>query len=173
MMVTSIFSFSHKVFKRLFFRVIQKNNKKKNYDTKWYYITQWLVQLTIVWNICNSSMLLVNYLPHDTITNWTKFKAFADDKLNTAEVMFSDCNRIENIMEKEKKLVPSNFLLLPKCFPQYFQKPSSSFKSHAWVAQWWVCQTHDQVVVSSFPAWGDFSFRCIFTSHLCRSMWEK
>ena len=41
------------------------------------------------------------------------------------------------------------------------------------VAQWWACRTHDLVVVSSIPGWGDFSFRRIFTSHLCRSMWEK
>ena len=31
----------------------------------------------------------------------------------------------------------------------------------------------DLVVVSLIPGWGDFSFRHIFASHLCRSMWEK
>ena len=41
------------------------------------------------------------------------------------------------------------------------------------VAQWWACRNHDLVVVSSIPGWGDFSFRRIFASHLCRSMWEK
>ena len=41
------------------------------------------------------------------------------------------------------------------------------------VAQWWECRTHDLVVLSSIPGWGDFSFRCIFTSNLCRSMWGK
>ena len=43
----------------------------------------------------------------------------------------------------------------------------------AWVAQWWACRTHDLVVVSSIPGWGNFSFWRIFASHLCRSMWEK
>ena len=43
----------------------------------------------------------------------------------------------------------------------------------AQVAQWWVCRTHDLLVVSLIPGRGDFSFRRIFTSHLCRSMWES
>ena len=47
------------------------------------------------------------------------------------------------------------------------------FVSPARVAQWWACRTHDLVVLSSIPGWGDFSFRRIFASHLCRSMWEK
>ena len=42
--------------------------------------------------------------------------------------------------------------------------------SPAQVAQWWACQTHDLVVVSLIPCWGELSFRCIFA---CRSMWEK
>ena len=58
-----------------------------------------------------------------------------------------------------------------------FQMARSVFywreKSPAQVAQWWACQTHDLVVVSLIPVWGDFSFRHIFTSHLCRSMWNK
>ena len=41
------------------------------------------------------------------------------------------------------------------------------------LAQWWVCRTHDLVVVSSISGWGDFSFWHIFASRLCRSMWEK
>ena len=35
------------------------------------------------------------------------------------------------------------------------------------------CPTHDLLVVSSIPSWGDFSFKRILASHLCRSMWEK
>ena len=41
------------------------------------------------------------------------------------------------------------------------------------VAQWWACRTRDLVVVSSIPGWGEVSFRRIFTSHFCWSMWEK
>ena len=41
------------------------------------------------------------------------------------------------------------------------------------MAQYWVCRTHDLVVVSSIPIWGELSFRHIFTSHLCRSMRGK
>ena len=42
-------------------------------------------------------------------------------------------------------------------------------KRPACVAQWWVCQTHDLVAVSSIPGWG----RHIFASHHCKSMSEK
>ena len=48
-----------------------------------------------------------------------------------------------------------------------------SLSRPARVAQWWACRTRDLVVVSSIRGWGDFSFRRIFSSHLCRSMWEK
>ena len=51
-----------------------------------------------------------------------------------------------------------------------FHNPTSG---PARVAQWWACRTRDLVIVSSIPGWGDFSFRRIFASHLCRSMWEK
>ena len=50
---------------------------------------------------------------------------------------------------------------------------TTSYTGPARVAQWWACQTHDLVVVSSIPRWGDFSFQRIFAFHLCRSMWEK
>ena len=53
-----------------------------------------------------------------------------------------------------------------------FQK-ASLMRCSAWVAQWWACLTDDLVVVSLIPSWGDFSFRRIFATHLCRSMWEK
>ena len=41
------------------------------------------------------------------------------------------------------------------------------------VAQWWACRTHDLVVVSSIPGWGELSFRRIFAALLCRNMLEK
>ena len=48
-----------------------------------------------------------------------------------------------------------------------------SVRHPARVAQWWALRTHDLVVVSLIPGWGNFSFWHIFASHLYRSMWEK
>ena len=52
-------------------------------------------------------------------------------------------------------------------------RPLKAFSRPARVAQWRACRTPDLVVASSIPGLGDFSFRRIFASHLCRSMWEK
>ena len=63
--------------------------------------------------------------------------------------------------QKEKKFVTTYSLANVKLYPFH--------DSPAWVAQWWVCRTHDQMVVSSIPRWGKFSFRRIF----CLSPLEK
>ena len=39
----------------------------------------------------------------------TKLKAFADDKINVAEVMISVCDRVENIVGKGENAVTSIF----------------------------------------------------------------
>ena len=47
---------------------------------------------------------------------WTKFKAFADDKLNVAKIMISVFDRVENIVGKGENAGYQYFLLLPQCF---------------------------------------------------------
>ena len=46
-------------------------------------------------------------------------------------------------------------------------------QSPSQVVQWLAFRTHDLVVVSSKPGWGEISFRSIFAPHICCSMWEK
>ena len=55
-----------------------------------------------------------------------KFKAFADNTLNIANMVISFFDRVENTVEKEENAVYQHFLLFPQCF----LKPSSlgSFK---------------------------------------------
>ena len=43
---------------------------------------------------------LYNSLPKDKIWDVTKFKAFADDKMNVAQMMISVFDRLETIVEK-------------------------------------------------------------------------
>ena len=51
----------------------------------------------------------------------TKLKAFADEKLNVAEMMTSLFDTIENNVVKGENAGYQHFLLFPRCFP----KPSS------------------------------------------------
>ena len=62
-----------------------------------------------------------NPLPNDKILDVTKLKAFADDKLNVATMMFSLYDRVENTAGKGENAGNQHFLLFPQCFP----KPSS------------------------------------------------
>ena len=56
-----------------------------------------------------------NSIPNDKILDWSKLKAFADDKINVTEELKFVLGRVENIVGKGE-----NFLL----FPQWFQKAS-------------------------------------------------
>ena len=47
----------------------------------------------------------------------TKFKAFADNKLNVAKVTFSYFDRVKNTAGKGENAGYQHFLLFPQCFP--------------------------------------------------------
>ena len=64
---------------------------------------------------------VINPLPDDKILDFTKLKAFADDKLNVAKMMISLFDRVESTMGKGENAGYQHFLLFPQCFP----KPSS------------------------------------------------
>ena len=50
-----------------------------------------------------------NSLPNDKILDWSKFKAFADDKINVNEQLKSGLGRVENILGKGGNAVSSIF----------------------------------------------------------------
>ena len=56
-----------------------------------------------------------NSLPNDQILDLTKLKAFADDKINVAQMMISVFDWIENIVEKGENAGYQHFLLFPQC----------------------------------------------------------
>ena len=66
---------------------------------------------------------LVNSLANYKILDVTKWKAFADDKINVAQMMISVIDRVENIVGKGKNAGYQHFLLFPQCFQK-----SSCFK---------------------------------------------
>ena len=64
-------------------------------------------------------------LPNDTILDWSKLKAFADEKLRVAKMIISVYDRVENIVGKGENAGYQHFLLFPRCF----QKASSTGRS--------------------------------------------
>ena len=65
---------------------------------------------------------MVNSLPNDKISNWSKFKEWcADDKLKVTKIMKFVIDRLENIVRKGENAGYQHFLL----FPQFFHKRSS------------------------------------------------
>ena len=61
----------------------------------------------------------MNSLPNEKILDWSKFKAFADDKINVNEQLKFGLGRVENIVEEGENAVFQHFLLFPKCFKSF------------------------------------------------------
>ena len=59
---------------------------------------------------------MLNSLPNDTILDANKLKAFADDRINVAQMMISAFDRAENIVGKGENAGYQHFLLFPHCF---------------------------------------------------------
>ena len=51
----------------------------------------------------------LNQLPDDKLLDWSKLKAFADDKLNVTKMIISVFDRVENIVGKGEIACTSNF----------------------------------------------------------------
>ena len=64
---------------------------------------------------------LFNSLPNDKILAFTKFKAFADDKIIVIKKLKFVLGRVENIVGKGEHAGYQHFLLFPQCFP-FFSK---------------------------------------------------
>ena len=64
--------------------------------------------------------MLLNSLPHDKISDWSKLKEFADDKLAVVKMMIFVFDRLENTVGKRENAGYQHFLLFPQCFPKPF-----------------------------------------------------
>ena len=60
--------------------------------------------------------LTINSLPNDKISDLTKFKAFADDKIILIKKLKFMRKRVENIMGRGENTGYQHFLLFPQCF---------------------------------------------------------
>ena len=67
-----------------------------------------------VWGAAGSALTL---LPNDNILDWSKFKAFADDKINVKQQLKFGWRRAKKkIVEKGENAGYQHFLLFPQCF---------------------------------------------------------
>ena len=87
-----------------------------------YSISDWLNQMPIrshvtfkcfLKNMGKKNENVLNSLPNKNVLDRTKFKAFADDKLNVAKILIYVFDRVENIMGKGENAGYQHFLLFP------------------------------------------------------------
>ena len=72
---------------------------------------------------------VINSLPNIKILDWSKLKAFADNKMNVTDIFKVVLGRVKNILGKRENAGYQHFLLLPKCF----QKSPFSGSSKVWI----------------------------------------
>ena len=77
----------------------------------------------------------INFLPNDKTLDVTKLKAFADDKINVAQMIFFVFDRVENIAGKGENAGYQHFLLFSQCFQK------ASFMGSLRVEIVWFLQT--------------------------------
>ena len=110
MLVTSIFSFSHNVFKSLLFQGCEKLRLFGKELKLIGFCIPMCRHHTIRYTAVKFELLEFNPLPDDKILDQTKLKAFADDKLNVTKMIISVFDRIKNILGKAISPFPTMFL---------------------------------------------------------------
>ena len=64
----------------------------------------------------NNYLSSINSLPNDKISDWSKLKAFADNKIKILKMIIFVFDRVENIVGKGENAGCQHFLLFPQCF---------------------------------------------------------
>ena len=116
MLVTSIFSFSLNVFKRL----LLQGGKKSRLCGKGL-----MDSIAFCQPLFHPfSTISLNAFPHVKILDQTKLKAFADDKLNITNMIISVFDRVENIVGKGEIACTSNFSFSHNVFKRLLSQTS-------------------------------------------------
>ena len=63
---------------------------------------------------------MVHSLPNNKFLEWSKLKAFADDKIKVAEKLKFVLDKVENIVGRGENTGYKHFLLFPQCFREYY-----------------------------------------------------
>ena len=70
-------------------------------------------------NIVHVYISLLTLYQNDKILDWSKLKAFVDDKINVTEKFKFLFERVESIVGKGENAGYQHFLLFPKCFQKH------------------------------------------------------
>ena len=92
------------------------------------------------------------------ILDWSKLKAFADDKIKVLEMMMFLFNRVENIVGKGENAGYQHFFLFPQCFQRALYLGSFSGLYG--------------MEFRSTPSKGHLLLK-LLTSHLCEGEWIR
>ena len=65
-------------------------------------------------------MELFNSLPNDKILDWSKFKAFAGDKIYVGQTLKTVYGRVEKVVGNGENAGNQHFLLFPQCSQKSF-----------------------------------------------------
>ena len=80
----------------------------------------------LVENIFSYFHKCFNSLPNDKISDQSKLKAFADDKIDVVEMMISLLDRVENTAGKRENAGYQHFLLFPQWKTAFFLRVDKS-----------------------------------------------
>ena len=58
-----------------------------------------------------SSQMIINNLPNNEISNWSKLEAFADDKIKVTESLKFGLGMVQNVVGKEENAVYTSIFL--------------------------------------------------------------
>ena len=59
---------------------------------------------------------MFNPVPNNKFLDWSKLKAFADNKINVTQKLKFDLGRVENVLGKGVNAGYQQFRLFPQCF---------------------------------------------------------
>ena len=96
--------------------------------------------------------------PHDKILGQTKFKAFADDRLDVTKMIISVSDRVGNIVGKGEIARTSNFSFFHNVFKRLLSK------THQKVSLCW----NGLIPIPNKP-WS----LCVCSTSLLKTLWEK
>ena len=74
--------------------------------------------VTVILVLCASDCFIFNFnlLPNNKFLDWSKLKAFADEKFNITQTLKFVLGRVENFVGKGENAGYHHFLLFPQCF---------------------------------------------------------
>ena len=99
-------------------RFLPFSSSSNNFFKPFAFQGKWKTESCLWWRVYQ---MIINSLPNDKILDWSKFKAFADNKINVTEKLEFVSERIVNIVKKGEKLFSSILSVFHNVFKKLLQ----------------------------------------------------